>query len=58
MILKGLFSTDHPVLAHVVPMRRCNLKCTYCNEYDTDAHPVPIESCWAASTGSPNWARP
>ncbi len=43
MILNGLLSTDHPVLAHVVPMRRCNLKCTYCNEYDTDSQPVPID---------------
>ena len=24
MIAKGLLSTDHPVLAHVIPMRRCN----------------------------------
>ena len=26
--------TDHPILAHIIPMRRCNLSCTYCNEYD------------------------
>jgi MoaA/NifB/PqqE/SkfB family radical SAM enzyme len=44
MILKGLASTDHPVLAHVVPVRRCNLTCTYCNEYDRDSQPVPIEA--------------
>ena len=24
----GLLSTNHPVLAHIVPMRRCNLACT------------------------------
>jgi hypothetical protein len=25
MIASGLASTSHPVLAHVIPMRRCNL---------------------------------
>jgi MoaA/NifB/PqqE/SkfB family radical SAM enzyme len=42
-LLKGLASTDHPVLAHVIPMRRCNLSCTYCNEYDNFSKPVPPE---------------
>jgi MoaA/NifB/PqqE/SkfB family radical SAM enzyme len=42
MIAAGVFSTDHPVLAHVVPMRRCNLACGYCNEYDRDSNPVPL----------------
>jgi MoaA/NifB/PqqE/SkfB family radical SAM enzyme len=32
----------HPVLAHVVPIRRCNLACTYCNEYDAVSKPVPL----------------
>ena len=43
MIGKGLASTDHPILAHVIPMRRCNLSCTYCNEYDDSSKPVPID---------------
>ena len=43
MIAKGLLSTGHPVLAHVVPMRRCNLSCAYCNEYDRVSNPVPLE---------------
>ncbi len=30
----ALASTSHPYMAHIVPMRRCNLACTYCNEYD------------------------
>ena len=34
MILKGIMSTDHPIMAHFIPIRRCNLSCTYCNEYD------------------------
>ena len=43
MIAKGLWSTDHPVMAHIIPIRRCNLSCTYCNEYDTFSKPVPAE---------------
>ena len=41
MVAKGLRSTDHPVLAHIIPTRRCNLSCTYCNEYDDFSKPVP-----------------
>src|SRR5712691_8144272 len=44
MIAKGLWSTDHPVLAHIIPMRRCNLACAYCNEYDDFSKPVPLET--------------
>ncbi len=44
MIAKALWSTDHPVLAHVIPMRRCNLSCAYCNEYDDFSKPVPLET--------------
>ena len=40
---KGLASTRHPVLAHIVPMRRCNLACTYCNEFDDVSSPVPLD---------------
>lgn len=36
-------SDHHPVLAHVVPIRRCNLSCSYCNEYDKHSAPVPRE---------------
>ena len=43
MIARGLVSTRHPILAHVIPMRRCNLSCAYCNEYDDYSKPVPIE---------------
>ncbi len=42
-LAKGLLSTDHPVLAHVIPMRRCNLSCAYCNEYDDYSKEVPTE---------------
>ena len=43
MIAKGLASTDHPILAHIIPIRRCNLSCNYCNEYDDFSKPVPLD---------------
>ena len=46
MIAKGLVSTDHPVLAHLIPIRRCNLSCAYCNEYDDHSKPVAIETLY------------
>jgi len=44
LIARGLLSTKHPILAHMVPMRRCNLSCKYCNEYDKTSDPVPFET--------------
>src|SRR6202165_4346496 len=44
MLWKGIASTDHPVLAHIIPMRRCNLACAYCNEYDDISKPVPLDT--------------
>ena len=41
MITKGLLSTSHPVLAHLIVIRRCNLSCAYCNEFDDYSKPVP-----------------
>src|SRR5688500_2192680 len=41
-ISRGLLSSRHPVLAHLIPMRRCNLACGYCNEYDHSSSPVPF----------------
>lgn len=43
MIARALASTDHPILAHIIPMRQCNLACKYCNEYDKTSKPVPLE---------------
>jgi MoaA/NifB/PqqE/SkfB family radical SAM enzyme len=37
-------SRRHPIVAHLVPIRRCNLSCTYCNEYDDFSKPVPTET--------------
>jgi len=39
---RALLDTQHPILVHIVPMRRCNLACAYCNEYDTVSQPVPL----------------
>lgn len=41
LLAKGLASIDHPVLAQIIPIRRCNLSCKYCNEYDKISAPVP-----------------
>ena len=38
----ALASTSHPYMAHIVSMRRCNLACTYCNEFDDFSDPVPL----------------
>ena len=38
----ALLDRRHPILAQIVPMRRCNLACAYCNEYDTTSKPVPL----------------
>jgi MoaA/NifB/PqqE/SkfB family radical SAM enzyme len=46
MAVRALASTDHPLLAHIIPMRRCNLACTYCNEYDDFSKPVPIDEMY------------
>jgi MoaA/NifB/PqqE/SkfB family radical SAM enzyme len=42
MIAKAVVSTSHPVMAHIIPIRRCNLSCGYCNEYDDFSKPVPV----------------
>src|SRR5438876_8047772 len=42
-VIGALTSTDHPLLAHIIPIRRCNLACEYCNEYDDFSKPVPTE---------------
>ena len=46
MAVRALASTEHPLLAHIIPMRRCNLACTYCNEFDDFSKPVPIEEMY------------
>jgi MoaA/NifB/PqqE/SkfB family radical SAM enzyme len=42
-VARALVDRYHPILVHVIPMRRCNLACAYCNEYDDVSKPVPLE---------------
>src|SRR5271154_5710452 len=42
-VAHALASTDHVVMAQIVPMRFCNLSCAYCNEYDKVSDPVPVD---------------
>jgi MoaA/NifB/PqqE/SkfB family radical SAM enzyme len=41
MLVRSLRFRYQPVAAHVIPIRRCNLSCAYCNEYDDRSAPVP-----------------
>jgi MoaA/NifB/PqqE/SkfB family radical SAM enzyme len=41
MFATAMRSGRHPILAHIIPIRRCNLACTYCNEFDDFSPPVP-----------------
>src|ERR1700733_1087979 len=43
LLAKGAVSTDHPIMAHIIPIRRCNLSCAYCNEYDDVSKPVAVD---------------
>jgi MoaA/NifB/PqqE/SkfB family radical SAM enzyme len=58
MLARAIESPRHPILAHLIPTRRCNLSCAYCNEYDRVSNPVPtaemlrrIERLAALGTG-------
>jgi MoaA/NifB/PqqE/SkfB family radical SAM enzyme len=40
-VAQALQTPERPILAQLVPIRRCNLACTYCNEFDKTSAPVP-----------------
>src|SRR4051812_4984405 len=40
---RGLMDTAHPLLVQIIPIRRCNIDCGYCNEYDKVSEPVPTD---------------
>ena len=42
--MDGALHTDRPMMAHIIPIRRCNLACTYCNEYDNFSKPVALRT--------------
>ncbi len=41
MFAKAMQSGAHPILAQIIPTRRCNLACAYCHEFDSVSQPVP-----------------
>jgi MoaA/NifB/PqqE/SkfB family radical SAM enzyme len=41
MVARAIKSRNHPILAHIIPIRRCNLACAYCNEFDKVSSAVP-----------------
>ena len=42
MFARAMASAHHPILAQIVPIRRCNLAFTYCNEFDAVSAPAPV----------------
>ena len=40
MLVEAFRFQYRPVAAHLIPIRRCNLACTYCNEFDDHSEPV------------------
>ena len=40
---RGLVHTSHPLLVHIIPTRRCNIDCAYCNEYDQVSQPISLD---------------
>ncbi len=43
LVAAALKSPYRPILAQIIPTRRCNLSCGYCNEYDKTSEPAPTE---------------
>jgi MoaA/NifB/PqqE/SkfB family radical SAM enzyme len=41
LLLRALARPHRPLLVQIVCIRRCNLSCGYCNEYDDVSPPVP-----------------
>lgn len=47
LFAQALRSPHHPVFAHAVVTRRCNLACSYCSEFDAISKPVPTQEMLA-----------
>ncbi|MDH3623646.1 MAG: radical SAM protein [Myxococcales bacterium] len=45
--LNAMWRPESPLLAQLVVIRRCNLSCGYCNEYDDHSPPIPVEELFA-----------
>src|SRR5262249_21674895 len=41
--VRGLTHTAHPLLVQIIPIRKCNIDCGYCNEYDKVSPPVATD---------------
>src|SRR3954470_13651192 len=41
--VRGLTDTAHPLLVQIIPIRKCNIDCGYCNEYDKVSPPIPTD---------------
>jgi MoaA/NifB/PqqE/SkfB family radical SAM enzyme len=41
--VRGFVNTSHPLLVQIIPIRKCNIDCGYCNEYDKVSAPVPTD---------------
>ena len=41
---RGLAHTAHPLLVQIIPIRRCNIDCGYCNEYDKVSPPIAADT--------------
>jgi MoaA/NifB/PqqE/SkfB family radical SAM enzyme len=41
--VRALVHQAHPLLVQIIPIRRCNIDCGYCNEYDKVSAPVPAD---------------
>jgi MoaA/NifB/PqqE/SkfB family radical SAM enzyme len=44
VVAKALKSRHHPIVAHIIAIRRCNLACAYCSEYDDSSKPIPLKT--------------
>jgi len=44
MLVRAFKFQYQPVAAHLIPTRRCNLSCGYCNEYDDHSAPIPTDT--------------
>lgn len=57
IVARAAVNQDRPLLVQIIPMRRCNLACTYCNEYDHSSAAVPLavmseRIAWLAALGT------
>lgn len=42
LFARAMTRPGRPIVAHLIPIRRCNLSCAYCNEFDHNSPPVPF----------------